>query len=148
MQSPSPRLLGSLSLAPAGLASAMVIILLGVAVPRLAAQSDDFNDGNDTGWTHYSITGFYNPAFPGMVIVRMAERLTPSRMTTAGAKPTISMRRRPFFHRPELMPMVCRTPGGELPGDAHLHHPLFRRNGLAGLEHDRAPHGRVLVVHA
>jgi hypothetical protein len=69
MQNSLPKFLRSLSLAPAGLASALVILLLGVTAPRLAAQSDDFNDGNDTlpapGWTHYSITGFYNPAFPG-----------------------------------------------------------------------------------
>ena len=43
MQNSSPKFLRSLSLAPAGLASALVIVLLGTTVPRLAAQSDDFN---------------------------------------------------------------------------------------------------------
>jgi hypothetical protein len=66
MQNSSPhKPIGSISLAPAGLAFALAILLLGATAPRLAAQSDNFNDGNDTGWTHYSITGFYNPAFPG-----------------------------------------------------------------------------------
>ena len=66
MQNLSPhKSIGSLSLARAGLASALAVLLLGVTAPRLAAQSDNFNDGNDTGWTHYSITGFYNPGFPG-----------------------------------------------------------------------------------
>jgi hypothetical protein len=37
------------------LASALAIVLLGTTAPRLAAQSDDFNDGNDTGWTRYSL---------------------------------------------------------------------------------------------
>lgn len=45
----------SSSLAHAGLASALVIILLGASTPRLAAQSSDFNAGNDSGWTHYSL---------------------------------------------------------------------------------------------
>jgi hypothetical protein len=65
MQTSPPKPLRPLSLARAGLASALAILLLGATAPRLAAQSDDFNDGNDSGWTHYSITGFYNPAFPG-----------------------------------------------------------------------------------
>jgi len=33
-------------------------MLLGAAAPRLLAQSDDFNDGNDAGWTHYSLPNF------------------------------------------------------------------------------------------
>jgi hypothetical protein len=42
----------------------MVILLLGATAPRLAAQSDNFNDGNDTSgvaWTHYSLTSFGIP---------------------------------------------------------------------------------------
>jgi hypothetical protein len=66
MQNSTPHEpLGFFSLARAGLASALAILLLGATAPPLAAQSDNFNDGNDAGWTHYSITGFYNPAFPG-----------------------------------------------------------------------------------
>ena len=55
MKKSASKLLSSLSLAPAGLASALVIILLGATAPRLTAQSSDFNAGNDSGWTHYSL---------------------------------------------------------------------------------------------
>jgi len=55
MKKSASKLLSSLSLAPAGLASALVIILLGATAPRLAAQSSDFNAGNDSGWTPYSL---------------------------------------------------------------------------------------------
>lgn len=52
----------SLCLARAGLASALVIILLGATAPRLAAQSDNLNDGNDTSgvaWTHYTLPSIF-----------------------------------------------------------------------------------------
>jgi len=65
MQKSSPhKTIGSLSLARAGLASALAVLLFGATGPRLAAQSDNFNDGNDTAgvaWTHYSLTVFYPP---------------------------------------------------------------------------------------
>lgn len=55
MHRSSSKHLSSLSLARATLASALTVLLLGATAPRLAAQSDNFNDGNDTGWTHYSL---------------------------------------------------------------------------------------------
>jgi hypothetical protein len=55
--------LKSHSLARTGLAFA-VALLAGPATSPLIAQTDNFNDGDDSGWTHYSITGFYVPAFP------------------------------------------------------------------------------------
>lgn len=61
MKNSSATFRSSLSLARAGLASALAIILLGAAAPPLAAQSDNFNDGNDTGWSHYSLTAFGIP---------------------------------------------------------------------------------------
>ena len=46
----------SRSLARTSLASGLILLLLG-SPSRVAAQSDDFNDGNDTTpkWTHYSL---------------------------------------------------------------------------------------------
>lgn len=38
-----------------GLSAALALLLLGAALPRLAAQSSDFNTGTDTGWTRYSL---------------------------------------------------------------------------------------------
>ena len=64
MKNFAPRFLSSLSLAPAALASALVIILLGTTAPRLAAQVDDFNDGNDSGWTHYNMQAFLTGGSP------------------------------------------------------------------------------------
>ncbi len=49
----------SLNLARTGLAFALAALLFGITTPRLAAQSDDFNDGNDTGWTHYSLPAIW-----------------------------------------------------------------------------------------
>jgi len=46
-----------------GLASAVAAIMLGAPVPRLAAQSADFNAGNDAGWTRYSLLDL--PGFLG-----------------------------------------------------------------------------------
>ncbi len=45
--------------ARAVLASALMVLLLGLPTPRAVAQSDDFNDGNDTGWTHYSLPAIW-----------------------------------------------------------------------------------------
>jgi len=53
MKDSSSGFLGVLSPARVGLASAVAAIMLGAPVPRLAAQSADFNAGNDTGWTRY-----------------------------------------------------------------------------------------------
>jgi hypothetical protein len=35
--------------------SALALFLLDISSPRLASQSSDFNNGKDTGWTHYSL---------------------------------------------------------------------------------------------
>ncbi len=59
MKNPKSHLpLGGSPLARAGLASALGILLLSATAPRLAAQSDNFNDGNDTAptyWQHYTL---------------------------------------------------------------------------------------------
>jgi len=55
MQIPSPQLLRSLSLASAGLASALALLVLGASTPRLAAQSYTFDARSDSAWTHYDL---------------------------------------------------------------------------------------------
>jgi hypothetical protein len=50
---PRPRLLGR-----TGLASALALLGWDAAFPRLAAQSSDFNTGNDSGWTHYTLLDY------------------------------------------------------------------------------------------
>lgn len=47
----------------AGLASGLSVLLLGALAPRMAAQTDDFNDGNDTGWTHYSLPAIWAASY-------------------------------------------------------------------------------------
>ena len=51
------------SLVRAGLFSGLVMLMLGAATPRLAGQSSDFNAGNDTGWTHYSLPADWAASF-------------------------------------------------------------------------------------
>lgn len=57
------KLLRIHSLARAGLASALALLLLGGTTPRLVAQSDDFNDGNDAGWNQYALPLYGAPTF-------------------------------------------------------------------------------------
>ena len=47
----------------AGLAGALILALTSAHSPRLAAQSLDFNAGNDTGWTRYALPNL--PGFNG-----------------------------------------------------------------------------------
>jgi hypothetical protein len=65
MQNSSPKFLSSLSRAPAGLASALVIILLGTTAPRLAAQSDNFNSAPplNPNWQLYALPYYGTPTF-------------------------------------------------------------------------------------
>lgn len=63
MQYSSTQFPSILSLARAGLATAVGVFLLGAAAPRLAAQSADFNAGNDTGWQHYSLPSVWGASF-------------------------------------------------------------------------------------
>ena len=65
MQGSSSKLPGSLSLARAGLASALVIVLLGMTAPRLAAQSDDFNSAPplNPNWQLYAVPYYATPTF-------------------------------------------------------------------------------------
>jgi hypothetical protein len=75
MQQSTSKLLRSLSLARAGLAPALVILLLGATAPRLAAQSDNFDlDGNAPGypgtnaapgWATYSLDSLSTSGFGG-----------------------------------------------------------------------------------
>jgi hypothetical protein len=65
MQTSSPKSLSCFSLASAGLASALALILLGVSIPPLASQTYDFNNQSDGGWTHYDLGAItYIPAIP------------------------------------------------------------------------------------
>ena len=63
MKDSSSGFLGVLSPVRVGLASAVAAIMLGAPAPRLAAQSADFNAGNDAGWTRYSLLDL--PGFVG-----------------------------------------------------------------------------------
>ncbi len=63
MKNPVSKLLGSLSAARAGSAPALVIALLGATPSRLAAQSDNFNAGNDSAWTHYALPSYGAPTY-------------------------------------------------------------------------------------
>jgi hypothetical protein len=65
MKNSAPKFLSSLSLAPAGLASALVIILLGTTAPRLAAQSDNFNSAPPLNpyWQLYALPYYGTPTY-------------------------------------------------------------------------------------
>ena len=75
MQKSTSKLLRSLSLARAGLAPALAILLLGAAAPRLAAQSDNFDEDGAIapgpnaapGWATYSLGDYpdFNPPYYG-----------------------------------------------------------------------------------
>ena len=58
MKKSASKILYSLSLARAGLAPALVFILLGATAPWLAAQSDNFNTGDDIGWTRRGLANY------------------------------------------------------------------------------------------
>ena len=62
MQESASKILYSLSLARAGLALALVFLLLGATAPWLAAQSSSFNTSqggtNDIGWTRWGLTNY------------------------------------------------------------------------------------------
>jgi hypothetical protein len=45
----------SLSRVRTALVHMLVVLVVGASTSRLAAQSDDFNDGNANGWTPYSL---------------------------------------------------------------------------------------------
>jgi hypothetical protein len=63
MKNPVSKLPCSLSPARAGWSLALAIALLGATAPRLAAQSDDFNAGNDNAWAHYALPGYGAPTY-------------------------------------------------------------------------------------
>ena len=141
MQKSSPhKSIGSLSLARAGLASALAVLLFGATGPRLAAQSDNFNDGNDTAgvaWTHYSLTVFYPPLPYGGTTYSFPDDGKGGKAYGISAAATGAD---PYG--------VKNARGGELRKDEHLHHSVFGGNGLTGLVHRRAPHHGVGVVPA
>jgi hypothetical protein len=45
------------------LGAALGLLLTGASAFRLAAQSFDFNAGNDDGWTHYSLPAIWAATF-------------------------------------------------------------------------------------
>src|SRR5512139_243755 len=63
MNNSSIMLLRPLSIARAGLACALVTLLVGTTTPQAVAQSDNFNDGNDTGWTRYALPAYGAPTY-------------------------------------------------------------------------------------
>jgi hypothetical protein len=80
MQKSTSKLLRSLSLTRAGLAPALVILLLGATAPRLAAQSDNFDEDGGLsgypglnaapGWTPYTLGNYpdFTPPYYGAAI--------------------------------------------------------------------------------
>ena len=72
MQKSTSKLLRSLSLARAGLAPALILLLLGATAPRLTAQSDNFDEDGfiapspnaAPGWTAYELDGLSSPGAP------------------------------------------------------------------------------------
>jgi len=66
MKKSDPRLLSSCSPARAIPALALAAVLLGPTAPWLAAQSDNFNDGNDTSpvsWYHYTLPAIWGATY-------------------------------------------------------------------------------------
>src|SRR5665811_743862 len=65
MKKSASKPLSSLTLARAGLAPAMIIIVLGATAPRLAAQSDDFNSAPPLNayWQMYALPAYGTPTY-------------------------------------------------------------------------------------
>ena len=65
MKKSASKLLSSLTLARAGLAPAMIIIVLGATAPWLAAQSDDFNSAPPLNayWQMYALPAYGTPTY-------------------------------------------------------------------------------------